>query len=184
MTDIDLLSVVVDAFERSGITYMVVGSFASTLHGEPRMTRDIDLVIDADEVSITEFVAMFDRDRFYVGDGASAVRRRDMFNIIDTTAGWKADLIVLKDRPFSASEFSRRTIADLGGTDAYVASAEDTVLAKLEWRTSSSSERQLDDVVAILIVQGSALDDSYLDHWAEQLGLTADLSLARRLASE
>ncbi len=169
-----LLAKIVEALDAAGIKHMVTGSFASTFHGEPRMTRDIDVVIDPDETSIALFVEQFDTDVFYIDDAASATERRDMFNVIDVTTGWKVDLIIRKDRAFSEEEFRRRVPTVIGGVATFVASAEDTILSKLEWSTRSGSERQLRDVVAVIQVQRSTLDFDYLNHWATQLGV-ADL---------
>lgn len=169
----DLLALVVGLLDEAGIPHMLAGSFASTYHGEPRMTRDIDLVIDHTTEAIREFVDRLDRDRFYIGDAVGAVQGRDMFNIVDTASGWKVDLIVRKERPFSIEEFRRRVPATIEGVDVFVATAEDTVLAKLEWARQSGSERQLGDVLAVARAQ--PLDRDYLTRWARELGVEADL---------
>ena len=172
----EVLGIVVDLLEDAGIEYMVTGSFASTFHGEPRMTRDIDLMVNPTEDSIALFVQSIDQDRFYVGDAIEATRRRDMVNLIDTASGWKVDLIVRKDRPFSVSEFARRMPAELGGVSVFMATVEDTVLAKLEWATISDSDRQLRDVEAMLRVQTPDFD--YLKRWARELGVAELLNEA------
>jgi len=125
---------------------------------------------------LSTVVAAVDRTRYYVDDAVGAVRRRDMYNVIDTETGWKADLIVRKDRPFSLEEFGRRQPATIGGVELFIATAEDTVLAKLEWRARSDSERQFRDVVAVLSAQD--LDTGYLQRWATELGVTASLNEA------
>ena len=94
---------------------MVTGSDASALHGEPRATRDIDVAIDPAPGSIDMVVAAFPPGRLHVSDVVEAVRRRDMFNIIDADTGWKVDLIVCKDRPFSRMELQRRQPAVIAG---------------------------------------------------------------------
>lgn len=170
----ELLAKVVEALDAAGINHMVTGSFASTFHGEPRMTRDIDVVIDPDETSIVLFTDQFDPTTFYVNDATAATARRDMFNVIDVTTGWKVDLIVRRDRPFSEEEFRRRVPTTIGGVATYVASAEDTILSKLEWSHRSGSERQMHDVVAVIQVQRPTLDLDYLEHWATELDI-ADL---------
>ena len=224
----ELLRLIVTLLDDAGIGHMVAGSFASTFHGEPRMTRDIDLVIDPTSDSIKQFAESLDRDRFYVGDAilaverrdmvnvidmttgwaverrdmvnvidmttgwaverrdmvnvidmttGLAVERRDMVNVIDMTTGWKVDLIIRKDRPFSESEFGRRVAADLGGVAVCIATVEDTILAKLEWASSSGSDRQLRDVEAMLRVQNP--DWSYLELWAGELGVAGLLETVR-----
>lgn len=178
----EFLRSVVALLDGAEIPHMLAGSMASTFHGEPRMTRDIDLVIDPTAESIARFVADLDRSRYYVDNAVEAVRRRDMCNVIDTDTGWKADLIVCKDRPFSREEFGRRQPALVGGVELFIATAEDTVLAKLEWRAGSDSERQFRDVVAVLAAQ--ALDTDYMLRWAAELGVTDALGEAMRSAGQ
>lgn len=182
MSMFGFLAEVISALDTANITYMVTGSIASTHHAEPRMTRDIDIVIDPDDAAVEILVDQFDQDRFYVGNARQAVADRDMFNVIDTTAGWKVDLIIRKDRQFSEVELGRRHHARIGGVDLYVATPEDTVLSKLEWMQLGGSERQLADVVAVLETQGPALDHAYMDRWAVELGVDDLLEQARRLA--
>ena len=178
MTLAALLAEIVRGLDAAGIPHMVAGSLASTHHGEPRSTQDIDLVIDPDGPALTRFVAGLDRDRFYVGDAHGALARRDQFNVIDVTTGWKVDLIIRKDRPFSRTEFDRRRPVVLAGVPTAVASVEDTILAKLEWATAGDSDRQRRDVIAMLAVQAATLDMAYLRHWAQILDLTDDLEAA------
>jgi len=169
----EFLRTVVALLDEAEIPHMLAGSMASSFHGEPRMTRDVDMVIDPTLESIGRFVAALDRSRYYVDDAVEAVRRRDMCNVIDIETGWKVDLIVRKDRPFSREEFGRRQLAVVGGVRLFIATAEDTVLAKLEWRSRSDSERQFRDVVAVLSLQD--LDAAYLRRWATELGVTQSL---------
>ena len=184
MTLADLLSQIVGALDAAGIPHMVAGSLASTHHGEPRSTQDIDLVVDPSPASLAAFVADLDRERFYVGDAQGALDRRDQFNVIDVTSGWKVDLIIRKDRSFSRSEFARREPVTIAGVETAVASVEDTILAKLEWYRAGGSDRQRRDVVAMLAVQREAIDFPYLEEWAETLGLTHDLRTAVEQAAE
>jgi hypothetical protein len=180
VTATDVLRAVVTALDEAGIPHMLVGSFASTSHGAPRATQDIDVVIDPDPASLDRFVTTFDTDRYYVSpSAAAALTARSQFNIVDTTSGWKVDLIIRKDRPFSVSEFGRRQRARLLGVDVWLATAEDTVLAKLEWASMGGSDRQLADAAAVLAVGAPALDQAYLDRWAAELGVSDLLARAR-----
>lgn len=166
---------VVTALDDAGIAHMLAGSFASSLHGVARTTADIDLVVMAAPGSIDRLLAGLDRDRFYVDEGsAREAVPGGQFNVIDTTTGWKVDLVHIRDRPFSVAEFERRVPATILGVPVFVATVEDTVLAKLEWSKVSRSDRQVQDVVDLLRVRGSDLDDDYLDRWADELGV-ADL---------
>ena len=183
-TSFDALAVVVASLDTAGIPHMLAGSFASSHHGIPRTTADIDLVIDPDESSLDRFIELLDGERWYVPkvSMARALRERDQFNMIDTHSGWKIDLVIRKDRPFSESEFRRRQRVSIAGVEVAVASAEDTVLAKLEWAAATDSERQLRDVVDLLCTVGNRLDGVYLDRWAAELGVEVALQRARNVA--
>lgn len=169
----EFLARIVAALNRAGIPHMVAGSFASTHHGVPRTTQDIDLVIEPQPSTLRAFVAGLSPDAYYVSEEAAvdALRRRGMFNIIDMATGWKVDLIVRKARPFSVEEFARRTPARLLGTEVYIATPEDTILSKLEWSAASGSERQLRDVAGVLAVKRGELDLAYIERWATELGV-------------
>jgi hypothetical protein len=107
-----------------------------------------------------------------------ALAERDQFNLIDLTTTWKVDLIIRKDRPFSLSEFDRRVRSAILGVDVYQATAEETVLAKLEWAAMGGSDRQVADAAGVLAVGGDTLDDD-LDRWAAELGVVELLARAR-----
>lgn len=111
-----------------------------------------------------------------------AIRRRSQFNIIDIKTGWKADLVIQKQRPFSIEELRRRERVTILGHEIYVASAEDTIIAKLEWAREGQSERQLRDIAGIIQVKGAALDTEYIERWVSELGL-ADVWQAACVAS-
>lgn len=180
-----VLRQVVRALEEVGIDYMLTGSFAGSYHGVPRATQDIDLVIDATEAQVLSFARRLAATGFYVSEDAArdAVSLRGQFNVIDQSRGWKVDLILRKDRPFSRSEFSRRTVEEAFGFPLYMATAEDTVLAKLEWSKIGESEQQLRDVVGIVQSQGHRLDEEYIRTWAEELNLMDDWERVKERAA-
>jgi hypothetical protein len=101
-----LLRKIIAALEAAHIPHMVVGSFASTAHGEPRTTRDLDLVIDPRPDQLNELLAALDAEHYYVDSDVAhdALRHRSMFNIIEIATGWKLDLVIRKARPFSIEE--------------------------------------------------------------------------------
>jgi hypothetical protein len=169
------LAAIVTELRRFEIPHMLAGSFASTYHGDPRTTNDIDLVIDPSRDALDRFVRGLDPERFYVSAEAArtAFERRGQFNVVLLDSGWKADLILRKERPFSRSEFERRQPAEIAGVALSIATAEDTIVAKLEWARAGESERQLRDVVGILEVSGERLDRDYLARWVAELGLQA-----------
>jgi len=159
----------------AGIRHMVVGSFASSFHGVPRSSQDLDLVIDPDESSLQRFLASLPATEYYADEDAAmdALRRRGQFNVIDTATAWKADLIVRKARPFSTEEMRRPIEGDLLGAHVFVASAEDTVISKLEWaKLGGGSDLQLRDASGIVALHGmSRLDVAYIERWVRELGL-------------
>ena len=117
MSQSQLLRDVVALLDAADIPYMIVGSYASAFHGEPRMTRDIDVVVDPTEGALELLVDSVDRDRFYLGDAHDALRNRSMFNLIEPSSGWKVDFVIRKDRPFSEVEFGRRFPAQVAGVE-------------------------------------------------------------------
>ena len=171
MTFGELLALVIGLLERCGIPYMVTGSLASSYHGEPRATRDADIVIDPSREALDRLTEGLLEAGFYVDQDAAreALAVRSQFNAIGTDA-LKVDFVIRRDRPFSIEEFRRRHSADLLGTPGFVATAEDVILAKLEWAKATGSDRQLDDVAGIVAI-ASGLDLSYIDRWAASLGL-------------
>jgi hypothetical protein len=172
-TQREVLAETIRLLQDLDIPYMLAGSLASSVHGEPRTTLDIDLVIDLDTDSADTLDSALAGRHFYVDVGAAqeALRQRGQFNAIDQYGGWKVDLIIRKDRPFSRSEFARRVQIPLGEVSAHVATAEDTIIAKLEWARPGQSERQLRDVAGILRARGEELDRDYLAAWIADLGL-------------
>jgi hypothetical protein len=175
---------VIRILDQVGIAYMLTGSFASAYHGALRSTQDIDLVIEANPDRLLAIVQNLPTDQFYVeADTAlEALKRESMFNLIDLTAGWKIGLIIRKSRSFSRQEFRRRQLVNLQGTRIFIASAEDIVIAKLEWSKMAQSRRQIEDVSAILRVRWQALDRGYVKRWVADLGLDNEWTEALRVA--
>jgi hypothetical protein len=168
----EALSRLIHAVDRAGIPYMVTGSFASSYHGRPRLTHDADVVIDPTPAQLDVLVTILLEEGQYV-DGPharDALRRRLQFNVVDPISGFKIDLIVRKDRPFSREELRRRRTVELSpGVPAALASPEDTILSKLEWaKKSGRSERQMDDAAGVLAVN-PAIDRTYVERWAAEL---------------
>lgn len=175
------LSGLVAAFEDLGIEYQVGGSVASSLHGLPRSTLDVDVVADLRPHHVGPLVRQL-ADEYYVAAEAvrDAIRRSASFNLIHQATVLKVDVFVLKARAFDQAAF-RRGVVDTLPTSAVARSfvfetPEDVILHKLEWYRLGNelSERQWLDVLGVLKVQGAALDEDYMGRWAAQLGV-ADL---------
>lgn len=175
------------AIESAGGTYFVGGSVASSLHGDPRSTNDIDVVVDLPLGQIDSFVAAlgtdFELDRDMLRDALRQARCANGFYLPVLT---KIDLFGLGAEPFDEIEFARRAAVTVGagGERLFVKSPEDSVLRKLLWYRDGGevSEKQWRDIVSILRVNAGALDDAYLDQWASRLQC-ADLLVRARTAA-
>ena len=167
--EIKVLYTVTQKLERNAISYMVTGSVAMNYYAKPRLTRDIDIVVEITENDIERFVKMFS-DEFYINKNSIsiAIHSRSMFNIIHSKYVIKIDFIVRKQTPYRRLEFQRRKRIKLAGSEFWMVSAEDLILSKLWWARTSRSERQLGDVKNI-IMQNANIDKKYLKEWAHNL---------------
>src|SRR5947209_14639365 len=174
MDPLAVASLVARALDDLGVPYFVGGSLASTLHGEPRLTRDADLVAEL-QLRHAEPLARALAPTFYV-DAESirgAIARRGSFNVIHLATAFKVGVFVSKLRSFDRSSVLRRESAQGEGYDVWISSAEDTLLAKLDGfhQGGEASDQQWRDVLAILTVQSGRLDREYLHTWADSLGV-------------
>lgn len=168
-----------------GIPYMLTGSLAAAYYATPRATKDIDIVFESDETRLSRLTTQLHEAGLYVDEEAAleALRTEGQFNAIDPASGWKIDLIVRKERPFSRAEFERRETATVLGIDAALASLEDVLIAKLEWSKLGDSELQRRDVVELLERAWERLDQAYIERWVVPLGLEAEWEAARARAN-
>jgi hypothetical protein len=169
----ELFSRIRAALDAADVPHMLTGSFASSLHGTPRATQDIDIVIAPTRDQLLRLLAQFPESDYYVSRDVAldALARYGQFNVIDLATGWKIDFIVRRPRAFSREEFERRRPAAPADIDLDVATAEDVLIAKLEWAKLGASARQLDDAAGIIRLQGDDLDVAYVARWVEALGL-------------
>jgi hypothetical protein len=182
----DLLGRVLGALDQAGIPCMLTGSFASSYHGAPRATQDIDLVIAPTKEQLRSFVRLLPQDEFYVDERAAleALRLEGQFNLVDFRTGWKVDFIIRKSRPFSSEEFGRRTLVEMEGADVPIASPEDVLIAKMEWARMGQSARQIEDAAKMLRVRAQQLDWEYLEHWVGNLKLEEQWAAVQQSASK
>lgn len=178
---IEAMTPVVEALERLGVKYYVGGSIASAVYGVSRATMDVDLVADLADQHVAPLVEAL-RATYYVDARmiSDAIARKSCFNVIYLPTSFKVDVFVVKNRPYDRVVLQRirpdTLDADRPSAQFFLPSAEDVLLAKLEWFRLGDevSERQWRDVIGVMKVQQNALDRRYLEKWAAELGV-ADL---------
>jgi hypothetical protein len=175
---ISAMNAVIDALTELRIPYYVGGSVASSAHGVIRSTMDADIVADM-RFEHVDPLAKILRDKYYLNENTmrEAVQGRSCFNMIYLPTMFKVDIFVRKDRPYDRIAFTNiqsKIFDEETGRQFFVASPEDTILAKLEWYRLGDeiSERQWSDVIGVMKVQGDALDRAYLEKWAAELGVS------------
>jgi hypothetical protein len=162
------------------IPYYVTGGLAAIAYGEPRTTRDVDIVIAIDAAGIDALVNALEAQGFYVPGVEDFKSGRMMtLSVTDMISISRADLVMSGNGEFDHIKLTRRSQLDWPGVgQLYFASPEDVILNKLQWRQRNRSDKQWRDVLGILKVQGESLDFYYLQDWAKQLELVDDLAQA------
>jgi hypothetical protein len=168
------LAPVLEALRDLGVRHYVGGSIASSAHGVPRASIDVDVVAELEPAHAAPLVDAL-RAAYYVSEERvrDAVARRESFNVIHLETMVKVDVFVSRDRPFDRRALGRARPAALeGGHEIPVSSPEDTILAKLDWfrRGGEVSQRQWSDVTGVLRA-GGAVDEPYLRQGAQELGV-------------
>jgi len=164
-----VLSQVVNALRSLDIAHMVSGSLAASYYVEPRMTRDLDLVVDLTPATAGGLAAALASD-FYCDEHAlrRAAHERSIANAIHSETLLKVDFIVRKDDAFHREEFGRRRLRLLGTVEVDLVSTEDLILSKLLWFQQGGSAIQRADIERLLR-DAPELDRAYLTHWAQTL---------------
>lgn len=166
---LDTLRDFVTRVDELGIEYMITGSYAMSIYGEIRTTRDIDVVIELQREDAARFAAAFIND-YYVSDESirNAISRRSMFNLISHQYGGKVDCIIGKDTEFARQSFERRVSANIADVQVWVTTKEDLIIAKLNWARDTRSAMQIRDIVNLT---DSEYDSAYVQLWIAALGL-------------
>ena len=183
---IEITLLVTDIMEEMGIRYAIGGSLSSSLHGVMRSTMDVDIVADLREVHIAPFVKAL-APLFYADDEMirDAIQQRSSFNLIHFETAFKVDVFIPKQREFDQMQLDHREksiVARNPERSVFVTSAEDVILAKLEWYRMGEevSDRQWRDILGVMRIQFTQLDFHYLEQWAKALKVEDLLARARK----
>lgn len=176
----DLLRFAIDVVERHNLRYMLVGSMASINYGEPRLTNDVDLVVELGLDSVESFCAEFSDGEFYISVDAArrAVLEGRQFNVVHYLSACKIDIMFPRRDAWGEQQLRNRVRRRiLPGIDGFVASPEDVVLGKLWYYQVGESEKHLRDIMGILRAGNVTVDESYINEWANRLGLSNEWEL-------
>ena len=172
------LTPLTDVLERLGVAWYVGGSVASTVHGRFRATNDVDVIADLREEHASPLRAALEANHYVDEESIrDAVRHESRFNLVHYGTGLKIDVFIAADSEYENGVRARRVSEPIGDAadrrHLWVASAEDTILAKLAWyrRGGEASERQWRDVQGVIELRGRELDVEYLRRWARVLGI-------------
>jgi hypothetical protein len=167
--ELDIVRDVSARLEQGGIAYMLTGSMAMNYYAQPRMTRDIDLVVALTPRDTDNIVRLFTPD-YYVSREAvsSSIAHESLFNLIHQESVIKVDCIIRKGSPYRRAEFERRQRINIEDFSTWIASKEDLIISKLWWAKDSHSELQLRDVRNLA---GTGSDTAYIERWTKELGL-------------
>ncbi|MEO7299016.1 MAG: hypothetical protein ABI042_10635 [Verrucomicrobiota bacterium] len=167
--EIDIVREVSQRFDHAGIAYILTGSMAMNYYAEPRMTRDIDIVIALALKDVDTVTRIFGMDYYVSRDAVSAsISNLSMFHLIHNETVIKIDCIVQKRTDYRVAEFGRRQRIQIDDFETWIVSKEDLIISKLEWAKDSHSETQLRDVRNLV---RTGYDQKYLQDWTVKLGL-------------
>ncbi len=171
---------ITEVFDQLSIAYFIGGSFASTIHGLPRATRDVDFIADFKADHVDPFVAALEAE-FYLDAKTirSAITHQRSFNVIHLDTMFKADVFVLAASKWAQNQLRRRELKPISSEGVshavWTCTAEDIVLQKLLWfeKGGRVSRQQWDDILGVLKINASSLDFEYLKLWGDELGNAA-----------
>ncbi len=189
MADPDLIGLFVEPLEAIGVAYMITGGVASVIYGDPRFTRDVDIVMELQHTEIAALRSAFDPAAFYVPpvealEDEAARPDGGHFNVIHRETALRADVYLAGEDPLIGWAFGRRVRLQVGGGEIWLAPIEYVILRKLEYYEQSGSDRHLRDVAMMLRISGDTVDSGTLLQWAERLDLLEILKQARRFSPD
>jgi hypothetical protein len=189
VTDPDLIGLFVEPLEAIGVSYMITGGVASVIYGDPRFTRDVDIVMQLPQAEIAALGSAFDPAEFYVPPVEALVVETSRpggghFNIIHRETALRADVYIAGGDPLTGWAFGRRVRLRVGGAEIWVAPIEYVILRKLEYYEQSGSDRHLRDVAMMLRISGDSVDSGSLHQWGERRDLLETLKQARSFSPD
>ncbi len=184
MQGLDLIYLFTSPLDELGVDYLVTGSVASIIYGEPRVTHDIDIVVDISSRDASRLADAFPLDDFYCPPveviRLEALRGlRGHFNLIHHQTGYKADIYPKSNQPLHRWALERRRLVELPEGSLWVAPPEYVILRKLEYFKEGGSEKHLRDIRGMLQNLGDDIDREALSEWIERLGLDRRWVLAQ-----
>jgi hypothetical protein len=167
--ELDIVRDISQRLDGAGISYMLTGSMAMNYYAQPRMTRDIDVVVALRREDTERVVKLFSPE-YYVSREAvdSSIAHQSLFNLIHNESVIKVDCIVRKQNEYRLNEFNRRQRIKIQDFEIWIVSKEDLILSKLFWAKDSHSEVQLRDVKNLV---STGCDRAYIERWTAELGL-------------
>ena len=167
--EIEILHEVISKFDTLNISCMLTGSMALAYYATPRMTRDIDLVIELNINQVSELLDAFKED-YYISKEAieDSIKNEFLFNIINIENAVKIDCIIKKNNEYRKNEFRRKRKVKFNNFEIFIVSKEDLIISKLYWAKDSNSEQQIKDIKNLV---ASGMDKNYINQWTEKLSL-------------
>ena len=167
--ELDIVRDVSKRLDAAGIGYMLTGSMAMNYYAQPRMTRDIDVIVALRREDAERVVKLFSPD-YYVSREAvdSSIAHQSLFNLIHNESVIKVDCIIRKQTEYRLNEFNRRQRIKIQDFDTWIVGKEDLILSKLFWAKDSHSELQLRDVKNLV---STGCDRVHIERWTAELGL-------------
>jgi hypothetical protein len=180
MYEADLFLVFARKLNELALVYMVTGSVAGVLYGEPRVTHDVDVVLVLPPgQAISAFALAFPIDEYYCPPEEvllqEALRaQRGHFNLIHHESGFRADIYLANRDPLHAWALRERRALDVGGEKVWVAPPEYVIVRKLEFFREGGSEKHIEDIRAMLRVSRDLVRADVVESWVGRLGLGAE----------
>lgn len=176
MQEANLFLVFIDPLNKSGLDYMVTGSVAGIIYGEPRMTHDIDVVLEIHTENVENFTALFPQEEFYcppkeVIKAEIARETRGQFNIIHHNTGFKADIYPTGRDELHKWAMQKRNQVTIGQSDISIAPPEYVIIRKLQYYKEGGSSKHLRDINRMITISGEKINTAVLDQFIGKYSL-------------